>query len=213
MSNRADIDSVTASLLEKDHQILFFAVKAEFDTETLRFWTGDTDITIDSETYSGLGQLLQISDVEDSLEIKSSNLTVSLAGMDSAVLNMALNEECQNRNITVLLGSLQGGTLVAQGVVTLFKGRMSNMTINDNPSGSTITMEVENRLVDLERPSNIRYTKESQKAIDSTDTCFNRVQNLQDQEIVWGRTTSNGAGAVGGSTGRNGGVNDTRKIK
>lgn len=212
MSNRADIDSTTAALLEKDNQILFYAVKAEFDTETLRFWTGDTDITIDSETYSGLGQLLQISDIEDSLEIKSSNMTISLAGMDSEVLNMALDEEYQNRTITVLLGSLQGGTLVAQGVVTLFKGRMSNMTINDNPSGSTITLEVENRLVDLERPSNIRYTKESQKAIDSTDTCFNRVQNLQDQEIVWGRTATTGGGG-GGTVGGGGGREDTRKIK
>ena len=51
MSNRADIDSTTAALLEKDNQILFYAVKAEFDTETLRFWTGDTDITINRDIF------------------------------------------------------------------------------------------------------------------------------------------------------------------
>ena len=78
MSNRADIDSTTAALLEKDNQILFYAVKAEFDTETLRFWTGDTDITINSETYSGLGQLLQISRYRGQLRdqiIKHDNLS------------------------------------------------------------------------------------------------------------------------------------------
>ncbi|BCV02156.1 MAG: hypothetical protein CM15mV50_450 [uncultured marine virus] len=45
----------------------------------------------------------------------------------------------------------------------------------------------ENRLIDLERPSNLRYTAESQKFIDSSDTSLNRVQQLQDKQIAWGQ--------------------------
>ena len=37
----------------------------------------------------------------------------------------------------------------------------STLTINDTPDGSTITIDAENRLIDLDRPSNFRYTKES----------------------------------------------------
>mgnify|MGYP006233141781 CR=1 FL=1 len=41
MSNRDGIDSAISTLLAEDHQIIFFAVKAEFDTEDIRIWTGD----------------------------------------------------------------------------------------------------------------------------------------------------------------------------
>ena len=78
-----------------------------------------------------------------------------------------------------------GGTNEVAGTLTLFKGRMNTLTISDNPNGSTITIDAENRLVDLNRPSNFRYTKESQNFLHNGDTGFNRVASLQDKEIVW----------------------------
>jgi len=74
------------------------------------------------------------------------------------------------------------------------------MTINDDPNGSTISVDAENRLIDLQRPSNLRYTKESQQYISDGDTCFDRVQSLQDKEIIWGRSSSN-SGGMGGNSG------------
>ena len=202
MSNRGGIDSSIADYLAADHQILFLAVKAEFDTETIRVWSGDYDLSISGDSYTGVGTLLNISNIEDTLELKSSGLTVALAGMDATVLNLALTENYQNRFITVFLGYLSGGTDTVVGTMTLFKGRMQSMAINDDPNGSTITIDAENRLIDLDRPSNLRYTKESQKFIDSTDTCFNRVASLQDKEIIWGRSSSNtGTGTGGGDDG------------
>ena len=201
MSNRGGIDSSIQSYLEADHQVLFLAVKAEFDTETIRVWSGDYDLTIDSADYTGVGTLLSISNIEDTLELKSSGLTVALAGMDATVLNLALTENYQNRFITVFLGYLSGGTDTVVGTMTLFKGRMQSMTVNDDPNGSTITIDAENRLIDLDRPSNLRYTKESQKFIDTSDTCFNRVASLQDKEIIWGRASSNTGGGGGGGGG------------
>lgn len=196
MSNRGGIDSSITSYLEADHQILFLAVKAEFDTETILLWSGDYSLTINGETYLGVGTLLSISNIEDTLELKSSGLSVALAGMDATVLDLALTENYQNRFITVFLGYLSGGTDTTVGTMTLFKGRMQSMVINDDPNGSTITVDAENRLIDLQRPSNLRYTKESQQFIDSSDTCFNRVQSLQDKEIVWGRSSSNTASSA-----------------
>lgn len=207
MSNRGGVTSEVAELLAADHQIVFLAVKAEFDTETLHLWSGDTDLVIDGATYTGVGTLLNLSEIEESLELKSTNVNISLAGMDSTVLNLALSENYQNRNITVFTGYLSGGTDHVQGTLTLFKGRMTAMTIADDPSGATIMLNCENRLIDLQRPSNLRFTKESQKFIDSTDTCFSRVASLQDKEIVWGQTTSSGSGGGGSLGGRNDNVN------
>lgn len=200
MSNRGGIDSDIVKYLESDHQVLFLAVKAEFDTDTLHVWSGDYDLTIGGDTYIGTGTLLSISNIEDTLELKSSGLSVSLAGMDATVLDLALTENYQNRFITVYLGYLSGGTDTVAGTMTLFKGRMQSMTINDDPNGSTISVDAENRLIDLQRPSNLRYTKESQQFISDGDTCFDRVQSLQDKEIIWGRSSSN-SGGMGGNSG------------
>ena len=136
MSNRAGIDSQIVELLENDHQIIFLAVKAQFDTETLHLWSGDTDLTFDSDTYTGVGSLLQMSNIEDTLELKSTGISITLAGMDTTVLNLALSEDYQNRLITVFIGYLSGGTDHVQGTMTLFKGRMTSMIIADDPNGA-----------------------------------------------------------------------------
>ena len=160
-------------------------------------------LSVGGESYFGVGTLLQVSPVEDNLELTSTGLSVSLAGMDSTVLNLALTENYQNRIITIFLGFLLEGSEVVIGTMTVFKGRIQSMTVNDDPNGSTIVLDAENRLIDLERPSNLRYTKESQKFIDSSDSCFNRVLSLSDKEIIWGSTSSN---TGQGSGGRGGGV-------
>ena len=75
---------------------------------------------------------------------------------------------------------------------------MTSLVINDTPEGSTVTIDAENRLVDLDRPSNLRYTKESQNFLHDGDTGFNRVASLQDKQINWGKTSST-AGSGSGS--------------
>ena len=212
MSNRAGINTSITDTLAEDHQNLFFAVKCEFDTETLRLWSGDGDLSVGGENYLGVGTLLAISPVEDNLELTSTGVSVSLAGMDSTVLNLALTENYQNRLLTIFLGFLLEGSEVVIGTMTVFKGRIQSMTINDDPNGSTITLDAENRLIDLERPSNLRYTKESQKFIDSSDSCFNRVQSLADKEIIWGSTSSN-TGSGSGTGGRGSGRGPVRNDK
>ena len=213
MSNRGGIDSQIVELLEADHQIIFLAVKAEFDTETLYLWSGDIDLEIDGQTYTGVGSLLQLGEIEDSLELKSTGVNLSLAGMDSTVLNLALSENYTNRNITIFTGYLSGGTDHVAGKMVLFKGRMTSMTIADDPNGATIQVSAENRLVDLQRPSNLRFTRESQSFINASDTCFSRVALMQDKEIVWGQATSSGGGGGGGGGGSGGGGSTRRQVQ
>tara|TARA_B100000519_G_scaffold96656_1_gene84093 strand:- start:605 stop:1261 length:657 start_codon:yes stop_codon:yes gene_type:complete len=195
MATRLDSDSgiqnktVAETRLDADqHNYLFFAIKAEFDTDTLRFSTLAGDCTIGGESYLGAGQLINVSDIRDSAELKSEGMVVTLTGLDSSILSMGLTEHYQNRPITMLTCFADGGGDSVGAAMTSFKGRMMAMALNEDPTGvSTITISCENRLVDLRRPSNLRYTKESQKYIDDNDIGFNQVTSLQDMVITWGR--------------------------
>ena len=188
MATRQGLDSSIVNRLGADEQALFFAVKAEFDTDDILVWSGMDDLVIGSDTYTGAGTLLSVSNSEDNLELKSNGLVVALSGMDTTVVNYALTENYQNRPITIFMGYVMGGTNEVAGTLTLFKGRMTSLVINDTPEGSTVTIDAENRLVDLDRPSNLRYTKESQNFLHSGDTGFNRVASLQDKQINWGNS-------------------------
>jgi len=204
MATRQGLDSSIVNRLGADEQALFFAVKAEFDTDDILVWSGMDDLVIGSDTYTGAGTLLSVSNSEDNLELKSNGLVVALSGMDTTVVNYALTENYQNRPITIFMGYVMGGTNEVAGTLTLFKGRMTSLVINDTPEGSTVTIDAENRLVDLDRPSNLRYTKESQNFLHSGDTGFDRVASLQDKQIVWG-SSHTGSGSIndGGGSGRN----------
>ena len=196
MATRQGLDTTITNRLGADHQEIFFAIKAEFDTSTIALWSGLEDLTIDGLDYIGAGSLMTISDVEESTELKSSGITIVISGMDSTVLTYALEEHYQNRPITVFMGYTMGGANESAGTLTLFKGRMTTLAINDTPDGATITLDAENRLVDLSRPSHYRYTKESQNYLFPNDVGLNRVSLLQDKEIVWGKKSD----AVGGGS-------------
>ena len=198
MASRSGIDANITNRLGADQQILFFAVKAEFDTDTIRLWTGIDDITVDGETYTGAGSLLAVGDIEDTMEVKSTNCTFTLSGMDKTVLDLALSEDIQNRKITLLMGYLSGGGNVSAGEIVLFSGRMTNLTISDETNGMTVAINAENRLVDLNRPCNLRYTQQSQQIISSGDTGFKYVLAIQDKPVEWGKPTNTGTGGGGG---------------
>ena len=75
---------------------------------------------------------------------------------------------------------------VISSVYQLFQGRMDSMTINDGGDEIIITLSVESRLIDLEKPNETRYTSEEQKRLFSGDLGLDFVTDLQDKDINWG---------------------------
>ena len=198
MATRQGIDSSIINALAEDNTFPFIAVKTFFDSGNVRVWSGNNDATIEGETYLGAGSLISIGDIAETAELSSNGISITISGMDSTVLNLALTENYQNRKIIVLLGFLDGGTDEVKGVLNAFTGRMVSMNILDSTDSSTIVINAENRLIDMKRPSKLRYTSDSQKFISSTDTSVNRVLQMMDKEVVWGRksATASGDGAL-----------------
>ena len=195
MASRAGIDTKTALRLAQDHQEIKFAIKAEFDTDTVRLHTGGGTLTINSENYEGAGTLLAISDIEDTKELKSAGVTFQLSGMDATVLGFALSENYQNRPVTLFMAFTSGGTNNVDGYLTLYKGRMIQADISDSTAGATITLQTENRLIDLRRPSNLRYTNESQQHLFSGDTSLDQIAKVTQMQLFWGRLGVGGGGS------------------
>ena len=79
----------------------FFAVKLEFESGTSRFWTGVDDISFEagsgSETFTGVGDLLSVSAVEETNDIEAGGVSFSLSGINSSLISLTLSENYQGR--------------------------------------------------------------------------------------------------------------------
>jgi len=160
----------------------YYAVDLDFDSAPIRLWTGYGDKTIFTNSYTGGGSLLAISGLEEASDLSAKNITISLSGVPSSLVTVALDEPYQRRECKVYFG-----TTDTSDPIEVFSGLMNTMTIEDSGESSVITLTVESKLVRLEKASNRRYTEENHVARHPNDTFFSYVTSLQDKDVVWGR--------------------------
>jgi len=195
------IDSGLLAALTGNSVEPFYAVELLFDVKTttdvngdpidigpMRMWTGLGNRTINvrgtDQVFAGTGALLNIAAAEEVGDLSAKAMTISLTGLDSSIISLAMQEPYQRRKARVYMGEKS-----VPSVVEIFSGQMDTMQITDEPDMSTVVMTIESKLVELERSRNWRYTDESHKSRHSGDTFFSYVQSIQDQQVAWGRAT------------------------
>lgn len=158
----------------------FFAVELLFDGGDVRLWSGYGDKTIDGEVYTGAGPLIDISASEEATDLSAKTMNVSLNGISSDIISLALGEPYQRRPARVLFGLNN-----IEGFVEIFSGSMNQMNIQDGGETSTVSLSIDSRLIELERPKVKRYTEETHKKDYPNDTFFSFVTDLADKSIKW----------------------------
>lgn len=181
--------SLTTSLLNSlDDPVVypFFAIDVDFSSGPLYVWSGIGDLTIGAKTYLGAGQLLNISTVEETTEMEAKGATITMSGIPSSFLALALTEPYQGRECRIYFGM----TSAPSDYVEVFSGELDQMNISEEANTSTIAVTVENVLIRLERPVVRRFTNEDQKSRFPSDRGLEFVASLQDKELFWGRTAA-----------------------
>jgi hypothetical protein len=163
-------------------------IEALFDSGATRLWTGLGDLAWNSQTWTGAGSLLGIADVQETAEIRATGVDVTLTGVPSTLVSLALSEPYQGRVCNIWLGALDTATLaLIADPYLLFAGRMDVMTLEEGAETATITLSVESRLIDLDVSRERRYEHQDQLVDASTDRFLEYTTTLIDAQIVWGR--------------------------
>jgi hypothetical protein len=152
----------------------------------VHIWTGYGTITVGSTAYLGIGTLGSISPVEETTDLAARGISMQLSGVPTAMLAVALTENYQGRECSVLFGALEASGALVSSPVTIFSGRMDVMSINDDGQNATIGMSAENKLVDFRRPREVRYTDQEQKNLFPSDKGLEFVTAIQEKQIYWG---------------------------
>jgi hypothetical protein len=204
-----DLSTNTIDNISQDVVYPFFATELRFDGDNvLRLWTGQGTLVLEDGTnWIGTGNLLDISAIEETSELAVKGATLTLSGVPSEVLSLALSEPYQGRVCNIYFGTLSQGSLLQEsssyillqdgsrinletgekGFNEIFSGYMDQMNIEESGETSTIQLLVENKLVDLERARVARFTSGYQKSIYAGDLGLDFVEDLQDKQIPWGR--------------------------
>ena len=164
----------------------FLAVSLDFQGDPVNAWVGTGTITFGGVDYFGLGNLIAVSPIEETQEIKATTCNVSLSGIPSDLISAALNNNYQGRAGNVFLGALDSSRAVVADPYIIFGGQMDVLTIQENQDAHIINVQLESRLIALERAKTRKFTKEDQQIDFPDDLGFNILAKLRDKKIEWG---------------------------
>ena len=174
------VTEITAPVLKP---IMLF--EAFFTGGTVRFWNGVGELTAMGNTYTGSGNLLSVSDFEETQDLQAQGIVLSLSGIPSNLISIALQEDYKGREVNIYLGALDSDNILVSDPYKVFSGFMDVMKIIEGGETAEIQISSESKAVILTRKKDRRYTPEDQKKEYPTDKGFDFVPLMQDQEIVW----------------------------
>lgn len=167
---------------------LAYLVDLILDSGALYFWTGLGSLSYGGNTYTGTGNLGSVSAIEESAEVRASGIRLQLSGIASSLISIVLGEHLQGRTARVYIAFFDSNWTMVGTPATLFVGRIDQPEIDDTGETCVIELSVENRLIDFERPGEVRtYTDQDQQRYFSGDRGFQFIEALQEAEFFWGQ--------------------------
>lgn len=176
---------IAEAIASTNRPVLFY--EGVFITQTLRIWSGVGDIVWNSVTWLGNGYLGLFAGGNEIQETQATGIEITLSGVPQAILSLILQEINQGASGKLYFGFLNSAGAVIVDPYPLFSGKADSANISEGPTSATVTLAYETPLIDLERPKEFRYTKESQRVFFPTDQGFDYVSVLQDWSGFWGQ--------------------------
>ena len=167
----------------------------------VRLWTGNDSKSFNdiggSGDYLGIGTMGSISSIAETTEVSAKTMDLTLSGIPTEYVSLALSGSYRGRDAVVYL-VLFNTAMTSYEQVTLFRGYMDQLVISEGSDTSAITVKCESRLIELNRPTDIRYTDEAQKQLYPTDKGLEFVASMGDKSIYWGTSSPASVGNSGG---------------
>lgn len=176
------LSEVTAQLMRPC--VLF---EGEFEGGTVRLWSGLGDLTWSGVVWTGAGNLLGFTAVEETTAVVANGVTVSLSGVPVEFRSAAIDGARQGKPGRLWLGALTEAGALVPSPFGYFTGKLDVPEITFGGETFEITITYESRLIDLTRPREWRYTHEAQQALFPGDPGFEFVTTIQDQAVWWGQ--------------------------
>lgn len=178
-------------------------VRVTTSSATYRFATTPTALTIpavDTEPFDGLGALVKIGDVQRDIKSTANDTSITLVGLDTALLGWVLGHDIKGSLIEMWHGFFDtdnqlittGGT---GGLYKFFTGYISAFQISEQYMEEaksyvgTITVSASSIQIILQNRTAGRYTNDNAwQFFNPGDTSMNRVNFIETINYAFGKT-------------------------
>lgn len=183
-----DLTSDMATEIARSAVRPFLLYQATFASGDVFYWNGPGDLSWNSQTWTGAGDLIQIPPVDETDDVKAQGVSITVSGSSASNVALTLAEVQSGQPGIIYLGFFDSAGAIIADPQIIFRGRLDSAVIDDsNPEQPVLVLSYEHELVDLERPRERRYTDEAQQALYPGDTGLRCIATLQDQQIYWGQ--------------------------
>lgn len=155
-----------------------FLVDLFLDSGELNIWTRPVPGFFALKEYRPLAGITSGLSFRNSLEFNATESSIQLSGRSQELLNIALQEDFQNREAQVFLGNIDdSGEIDAASIV--LSGTIVNMTVSDTRQDSTVSVIIESLFKTINQSDLRRLSSGDQKLEFPDDTFFDFVETVQ----------------------------------
>lgn len=179
-------------------------VRVDTGTDIYRFTTAPSDTlvpSVDSTAFSAVGTLMRVGDVQRDIKSTANETTVTLVGIDTALLGWVLGQNVKGSQIQMWHGFYNTSDQLITtggmgGLYQFFSGIITSFTISETwmeetrSYVGTITIAASSIQLVLQNRIAGRYTNDnSWQFFNNGDTSMNRVNFIQNINYYFGKNT------------------------
>ena len=153
----------------------------------MHLWTGSGNTTWNGHTWIGLGSLLEISASEDGVTLSPRGITITLSGLDTALLADALGDFGLGLPVTVYFALYDSDNALIDTPFITWAGKMDQPTLDISGTGCLLSIACEDRLLDMNIAASRRYTNEDLQRDNPGDLGCSFVDSIQQMTLSWGQ--------------------------
>lgn len=163
-----------------------YLVFLDFDSDPVYATSAPFDITYDSNTYLGVGNLGSIDLPEEKADLSAHQVQVALSGVASSNISRALAGNYQGRAAKIWRAYLDSSHAVIDDPVLEFDGTIDTMNITYGAQ-AVVAVRLTSELAKWERANILRYSNADQQQLYAGDEGFEFAEQMVDKELVWGQ--------------------------
>lgn len=181
-----DITPAVAAECAQPQVRLAFFCQLQFKNSTEYLWSGYGTIAWNGQNWLGMGHLGSIGVITEDTTLAAQGFTLGLAGVDTNMLAEARDEVQQGLPARLWLAFFDENGSIISNPILCMAGLIDQVTLDIGADKSTISLAIENPLVDLQRPCERRFTDQDQRMVYPNDSGFAYVAQLMDWNSAWG---------------------------
>lgn len=182
-----DLHPETEAATQADHVVSVTLATFDFASGAVHVTNAPFDIDWDGMIFLGAGGLGSVSELPEGLDRRGEGIQVTLSGVQTAHLAIALNENYQGRKVRVWEAWLDADHRIVGEPEKVTVAIIDNAVIRRGAGDdNALTIRLRGRWADWDRPRTARYTDAEQHRRFPEDTALRHIDNVVDREIPWG---------------------------